>query len=196
MLIRGTELLHTPILSLQTGSELAQSSDYVIDPASLAVLAFTLEGPRLTEDPSLLRVQDIREISSLGFIVDSSDEFISKGFVIKIHKIMDTGFNPYNMRVLDTEKQYVGRISDLVIDTNTFLIEQLVVKQPILRRINTTEIVIGRKQIRKISNDYIIVESPTVKEESSALINPLKILTAPFRKSESPKPVTSPKEMS
>ena len=45
MLITGDRLLHTPVLGLQTGSELARTKEAVIDPANLKILAYELSGP-------------------------------------------------------------------------------------------------------------------------------------------------------
>ncbi len=196
MLIRGSDLLQTPVMSLQTGTELATTKSFVIDPADLGILAFELEGDQLTDDPTLLRIQDIRELSSIGFIVDSSDEFISKGFVIKINEIYNLQFSPYGMKVIDTNNKTVGRVTDIVIDSNTFLVEQLAIKRPLLQRINTTEILIGRQQIAAINNDNIVVKAPTIKSGQSNLANSAKIFTNPFRETKSPKPVTSSKEVS
>lgn len=183
-------------MSLQTGTELATTKSFIIDPADLGIMAFELEGELLSEHPTLLRIQDIRELSSIGFIVDSSDEFISKAFVIKIGEIFDLGFTPYGMRVVDTNNKNVGRIADIVIDSNSFMVEQLAVKRPILQRINTTEVLIGRDQITAINNDTIVVKAPTIESGESNHSEPTKMFTNPFKETKSPKPATSSKEIS
>lgn len=195
MLIRGSDILQTPVMSLQTGTELATTKSFVIDPADLGIMAFELEGELLTDDPTLLRIQDVRELSSIGFIVDSSDEFITKGFVIKIGEIMDLNFSPYGMKVIDTRNKTIGRIDDIIIDSDTFMVQQLAIKRPLLQRINTTEVLIGRNQIKAINDDTIIVKAPTIESGQRNTPTPAKLFTNPFRESESPKPAASSKEM-
>ena len=77
MLLHGSQLIGTPVMGLQTGVELAEVTDAVIDPANLKVLAYVVKGPTLDENPSLLLVGDIRELSDIGMIIDSNDEFVS-----------------------------------------------------------------------------------------------------------------------
>ena len=195
MLIRGSDILQKSILSLQTGTELALTKNFVIDPADLAILAFELDGDQLTDSPTLLRIQDIRELSSIGFIVDSIDEFISKGFVIKIGEIFELNFAPVGMKVIDSKNRTVGKVVDIIIDTDSFMINQLAVKRPLFQRINTTEILIGRDQITAINNDTIVVSAPTSESTDRELSASVKLFTNPFKETKSPKPATSSKEL-
>ena len=87
MLIPAERFLDTPVMSLQTGSELARTSREVIDPFNLTIIAYELEGRMLDQSPTLLRVADIREIGALGMIIDSVDELITPSDVINIKKI-------------------------------------------------------------------------------------------------------------
>ena len=74
MMLLGSALTNAPIMGIQTGSEIARTKRAVIDPGTLAVLAYEVAGASLDNSaPNLLRVADVREFSDLGFIVDSSD---------------------------------------------------------------------------------------------------------------------------
>src|SRR6478735_2251568 len=101
MLIAGSRFLNAPVMGLQTGGELARTSREIIDPATLEIIAFELEGPLLTEHPSLLRIADVREFSDMGIIVDSSEEFVSLDDVIKLRDIYDLGFELIGKQVID-----------------------------------------------------------------------------------------------
>ena len=87
MLIRSSQFINMPVLSLQTGDQIAQVDRLIVDPSDLTVLAFELSGSRLDQSPSLLRIEDIRELSSIGFIIDSSDECIAPSDVVKIKQV-------------------------------------------------------------------------------------------------------------
>jgi uncharacterized protein YrrD len=72
MLISADRFLDIPVMSLQTGSELARTSREIINPKNLSIIAYELEGRLLDQHPSLLRVDDVREIGPLGMIIDST----------------------------------------------------------------------------------------------------------------------------
>src|SRR5690349_19206687 len=104
MLLSGSELIGTPVMSLQTGKELAVTSTPVVNPHNLSVIAYRVAGPHLDHDPSYLRTADVREIGSLGMIVDSSDEFIEPDDIISDKKIYDLGYELEGKHVVDDQQ--------------------------------------------------------------------------------------------
>ena len=72
MLISADRFLNIPVMSLQTGSELARTSREIIDPKNLSIIAYELEGQLLDQRPSLLRIDVSGEIGPLGMIIDST----------------------------------------------------------------------------------------------------------------------------
>lgn len=163
MLLRTSKLLQTPIMSLQVGKEIARTSKVLVDPADLKIIAFELEGESLDEVPSFLRIQDTRELSDIGFIVDSSDEFVGLDDVISLQKIYELQFNLVGLRVIDTHKQKLGKVYDSVFNTNSFTVEQLCVKRPILQSLGDTELLIHSRQIVEVNDTDVIVRAPNVK---------------------------------
>jgi len=171
-------------MSLQTGSELARTKNAIIDPANLAVIAYELSGSRLTLHPTLLRMADVRELSDLGLIVDSEEEFVTEHDVVKLDEIYHMGFEPITMLVTDEKGKKLGHIIDYTLDTGGFFIQQLTVRRPFLRSLNDTELLIHRTQIIEINDKAIVVHSeakvpePERHEVVGSYINP-------FRKTES-----------
>jgi len=100
MLISADRFLNIPVMSLQTGSELARTSREIINPRNLSIIAYELEGRLLDQHPSLLRIDDIREIGPLGMIIDSTDEIIGIDDVIAIKEIYDINFTLKDKLVL------------------------------------------------------------------------------------------------
>ena len=76
MLVLGSRLNETPVMSLQTGTRLAVTTQPIIDPSNLRIFAYEIKGPLLTQQPSFLRTADIREYGRLGMIIDSNDEIV------------------------------------------------------------------------------------------------------------------------
>lgn len=163
MLVLGTRLNETPVMSLQTGTRLAQTGTPLINPANLKIIAFKLEGPLLTEHPSFLRTADIREIGAIGMIIDSSDELIGLDDVIKIKELYELNFSLIGMNVIDEHKHKLGKVDGYTVETGSFVIQQLNVKRGLLRGLNDTGLLIHRSQITEINDTTIIVKSTAKK---------------------------------
>lgn len=180
MLIAGSRFIKTPIMGLQTGSELAHTEKPVIDPTNLQILAYEVDGPTLDAHPSLLRIADVREFSDIGMIIDSSDEFVSPNDIIKLADIYNLGFDLLGMHVLDEKRRKLGKVISYTIDTAGFYIQQLSVKRPFLKSFNDTELLIHRSQITAINDNEIIVHSqakipePVIESVKASYVNPFR----------------------
>lgn len=180
MLLIGTKLIGMPIMGLQTGTKLAITKQPLIDPANLKIVAYEVEGPLLSERPSFLRIADVREISNLGMIIDSNDEFVGLDDVIKIKEIHELGFKLVGMTVIDDRKQKLGQVESYNINSDSFVIEQLTVRQGFLKNLSEAGLLIHRSQIIEINNKNIIVKSaakklaPMIKPEKMSYLNPFR----------------------
>lgn len=187
MLLSGSQLLDTPVMGLQTGKELARTADAVINPHNLSIIAYRLSGSHLDYDPSFLRTADIREMGSLGMIIDSSDEFLEPDDIITDKKIYDMEFTLEGKHVVDDSKNKVGKVSDYVVDIDSFVIQQLVVKRPLLKSFGDDELLVHRSQIVEVTDDLIVIKSGKVKEKIKAKASHHYV--NPFRQA-SPQPET------
>jgi len=188
MLVLGSRLDDTPVMSLQTGTRLARTSTPLIDPANLKIVAFVLDGPLLTDTPTLLRTDDIREMGSVGMIIDSSDELLALDDVIKIKELYEHNFTLIGMNVIDETKKKLGKVSGYTIETGSFFIQQLDIKRGIFKGITDAGVLVHRTQIVEINDSAIIVKTTAKK------LTPKPVLQAtrteyvnPFR-SPSPQP--------
>lgn len=167
-------------MGLQTGSQLANIKRPIIDPTNLRIAAYEIEGPLIEQTPAFIRLEDVREISNLGMIVDSSDEFVLLGDVIKLDAIYNLGFELGGMPVVDEKNHKLGKVVDYTLDTSGFVVQQLTVKRPLLRSLNDTELLIHRAQIIEINNHAIVVHSaakapePELQEVVGSYVNPFR----------------------
>lgn len=184
MLLLGSRLIGTSVMSLQTGTKLAVTRLPIIDPANLKITAYEVDGAMLVEKPSFIRIADIRELSNIGMIVDSNDEFINLTDVISIKKIYDLDFKLIGLDVIDEMKHKLGKIDDYVVDTDSFIIQKLSVRRGFFKSLSETGLLINRSQIIEINDKAIIVRAAAKKLEP---IEPPKQLAYlnPFR-SQSP----------
>lgn len=181
MLLFGSRLIDTPIMGLQTGMELARTAKAVIDPRVLKIVAYELKGPLLGSNSSLLRIADVREMSDIGMIVDSSDEFIELDDVISIKEVHELNFSLIGMQVRDEKGDKLGKVGDYTLEINSFVIQQIIVKKPLMKSLNEGELTIHRSQITEITNDYIVVKS--TESEVEPTTTTVRDYVNPFRSS-------------
>lgn len=180
MLLLGSKLINTPIMGLQTGSRLAVTKTPIIDPSNLKIVAYEVDGPLLIEHPSFIRMADVRELSSIGMIIDSNDEFIGADDVISIQKIRQLNFDLVGMNVIDETKRKLGKVNDYSVDANSFVIQQLNVVRGIIKSITDTGLLIHRSQIVEINDHNIIVKTtakrlePISEQKNLSYINPFR----------------------
>lgn len=189
MLVLGSRLHDTPVMSLQTGTRLAKTSAPIIDPATLKIMAYQIDGPLLDEHPSFLRIDDIREMSGIGMIVDSSDEFVGLDDIIKLKKLHDLGFALVGMPVIDEHKHRLGKVDDYSVETGSFVIQQLNVRRGFLKGLTDTGLLIHRSQITDINDDAIVVKSAAKKSPAPVLQATRTDFVNPFR---TPTPTPEP----
>lgn len=183
MLIIGSRLINAPVMSLQTGSEIARTEREIIDTANLKVIGYELKGRLLDKHNLLLRVDEIREVSDIGMIIDSQDELITPGDVIKFDEIREKGFTIIDMPVRDEKGSKLGKVSDYTLDIGSFIMQQLTVRRPILKSLNDVELIIHRSQIIEINNKAIVVKSKAEVKDQVYAASPGAYVN-PFRKSE------------
>ena len=180
MIIAGSRLLNAPVMSLQTGGELGHAKQAIIDPATLEIVAYEIDGPMLSEKPALLRIADVREFSDIGIIIDSAEELVTPDDVIKLGEIYRLHFHLLGMLVVDEKKSKLGKINGYTLDTNGFIVQQLSIKRPLLKSLNDTELLVHRSQITEINDKAIVVHSqakipdPKLESVRSAYVNPFR----------------------
>ena len=164
MLMLNSKIETTPVMGLQTGSQLATVGEALIDPANLQIVAYNLENNSYSNEPMFVRIAELRELSRVGFIVDSGEDFILQSDVIKIRDLIELDFHLIGMKVIDEDGNNLGKIIDFAFSFLDFRVQQIIVKRPLFRSFNTPELTIHRNQITMIDNEKITVKSETEKK--------------------------------
>lgn len=183
-------MIGMPVLSLHVGGEVARTSTAVIDPEDLRVIAYTLEGAIIKNDPDvgdILSTDDVREMSESGLIVDSTDRFTTRGDVIRFDEVMSLRFDLVGLKVVTQDGKKLGKIVDYTLDSGTFMIYQLIVQRPFMSSLIDPELTINRSQIVEvddfkvtIKHDKAQVKIPKEKKKEEEEFVPN--FTNPFRK--------------
>lgn len=193
MLLLGERLRNAPVMSLRVGIKVARTVAPVIDPRTLTIAAYEVDGPSLDSKPSFLLVADIRELSDLGMIIDDSDELVGEGDVIKLQETREFNFNLIGMKVVDARGRRLGRVEDYTVDTDSFTIQQLSVRAGLIGSLSSTGHMVHRSQIIEINDQHIVVKSTEKKLtslETSGAVH--RTYSNPFRRPMSePQPESS-----
>ena len=158
-------MIGAPVLSLHVGGPVANTREAIIDPEDLRIVAYTLEGAIIKNDPDvgdILDTQDVREISDSGLIVDSTDRFTTREDVVRLDKIMDLGFSLVGLKVVTQDGKKIGKVVDYTMDSGTFMVYQLIVQRPFMSSLLDPELTINRSQIIEI-DDYKV----TIKHDKA-----------------------------
>ena len=175
MLMVGSQLLNFPVLSLHVGGAVAYTKRAIIDPENLKIMAYSMEGPALKNDPEIgdiLDMNDVREVSNQGFIVDSTDVFAFRDDMVKLDEIIKLDFDLIGLKVVDENGKKIGKVVDYTLDTTTFMVYQLIVQRPIMASLIDPQLTINRSQIVEIDDFKVVIKNGKsevkVKKETKA----------------------------
>ncbi len=165
MLISYSRLIGTPILSIQAGGPIATIKNAIIDPNNLKILGFNLEGPLLNRtDATILDIRSVREYSQLGMVIDGIEELVAPDDVIKIQKVLELNFDLINLKVKTKKGTKLGHLIDYTVTSEDFIVQQIIVKRPLVKALVDPELTISRKEIVEIT-DYEVI----IKDEEKTL---------------------------
>lgn len=182
MLVLSERLVKAPIMSLQTGEQLAVTKEPIIDPRRLQIVAFYCEGSGLSKNQSVLHTADIREYSELGLIVNNNEDIMPLDDLVRLKEVLEFSFKLLDTKVIDTVQNKLGKVSNFAIDPRNFYIQKLYIRPPLLQSLNEAELVIDRTQIVEVNSEVIVVKAPTVEEKKKVTIPVPTEFTNPFRK--------------
>ena len=170
MLVYASKIIGAKILSVQAGGAIGVVEGVIVDPDSLKIIAFKIGGPLVARsENNILDVNSIREYSNYGMVIDDIDELVAPGNVIKIAKIMELNFDLIGLKVITRKKSKLGKVIDFTVTNNDFVVQQVVVKRPIVKSFIDPELIISRKEIVEVTDYELIVkdEEKVIKERAT-----------------------------
>lgn len=187
MLLPINRFIDAPLISLQMEAEVARTAQPIVDPRKLIVVGFYTESHR-HEPQHVIHTSDIREVSHLGLIIDSSEDIMPLDDLVRLQQVIDFNFELMGIPVVDDRGKKYGKVSDYSVDPNSFYIQQLFTQQSFLKSLSSLSQIIHRSQIISVTNERITIKSPTVTEEETAkagaaLVNPFRAASQPGNQS-------------
>lgn len=170
MLLSVSKLIGCPVLSLHLGGPIGTVTNEIVDPTDLKIIAYRVDGPQTGdgEHGDILDVRSVREFSNIGMIVDSIDDLVSDGDVIKFDEIIKLNFAPIGLTVRTEKGQKLGKVTDYTVDMSSMMIMQFNVKRPALKSFLDPELIINRSQIKEVNDYELIVKGNEAKVKEEA----------------------------
>ena len=159
MLVMNSRIIGTPILSVQAGGPIATIKSAIIDPNDLKILGFHLEGPLVNRaEARILDVRSIREYSQLGIVIDNIEELVAPDDIIKIQNVLELNFDLINLKVRTKKGTKLGHIIDYTLTSEDFIVQQIIVRRPLVKSLVDPELTISRKEIVEITDYEVIIK--------------------------------------
>ncbi len=145
------------VLSLRTGSPIAQIISPIINPDNLKIEGFYCNEYNEKKQTVLL-YQDIRDILPQGVVVNDSDALSDPSELVRLQKILEMDFELIGKPVETVSHDKVGKVSDYAFETSTMYIQKLYASpQSILKSLTTGSLSIDRNQIQEITPKRVVI---------------------------------------
>lgn len=177
MYIFATQLTHKAIISLQLGGMIGVVQDFIVEPATLELVAFRCFAPELELEQPILFLRDVREIGSDCILVDDAEALASAGDVVRIQRLLDSGFHLAGTRVVTESGVYLGRVKDYTLNLETYKVQRLTIQPQPWKRLLTESYLVDREQIVDVTKERICVRDaaiPVTRKRAVGLTAPTK----------------------
>lgn len=167
MLLLSNALLNKQVLSLRTGTPIAQIMGPIINPDNLKIEGFYCDD-RFEKKQLVLLYQDIREILTKGYVVNDHDALTDPDELVRLKKVIDIDFALIGKQVVTTDKKKVGKVTDYATETETMYIQKIYVGQSIVKSFTGGALIIDRNQVTEITPRRIIINEITSTSAAAA----------------------------
>lgn len=156
MLKLSADILGQPVLSLRTGTTVANVMAPIFNPHNLKIEGFFCED-RFDKSELVLLYQDIREFIPQGFVINDHDVLAEPAELVRLKDTIELRFELIGKQVETTSKEKVGKVSDYAVEIETMYVQKLYVSQNLLKSFTGGSLSIDRSQINEITNRRIII---------------------------------------
>ena len=156
MLQLSNFLYNRPVLSLRTGGQVATAIAPLLNPKDLKVEGFYCTDS-MSNKQLILVSQDVREVSQRGFIVNDYDVLAEPDDLVRLHDVLELGFDLLKKPVETVGIDKVGKVNDFATDISTMYVQKLYVSQPIWKNLTGGSLSVDRTQIVEVTTKRIII---------------------------------------
>ncbi len=147
------------VMSLRTGSAVAQITQPIIDPNNLKIEGFYCQDV-YSKDILVLLYQDIRELLPQGFVIDDHDVLARPDELVRLKDLLALDFQLQGMAVETQGKEKIGKVNDFATEVESMYIQKLYVARSMLKSFTNGQLSVDRSQIIEITTKRVIIQDP------------------------------------
>lgn len=156
MLQLSSAFANKAVMSLRTGTAVADVGQPIINPNNLKIEGFYCEDI-FSRSRVVLLYQDIREILPQGFVVDDVDVLANPAELVRLKDVMDLNFQLIGKPVETQSKEKIGKVADFAAEIETMYIQKLYVARSMLKSLTTGQLSVDRSNVIEITNRRIVI---------------------------------------
>ncbi len=166
MLVLSNSFSNKPIASVQSGHRVAVVQNIIIDPKDLKIFALTVDSPNLGAN-LVIHTEDIRDFNHQGIVIDDNDQLMAfSDDLVRLKKVSEINFQLIGKSVYTENGKKLGKVSEYVVDTDSFFITKLHVNRSVAKSFGTSQLIIDRSQVVKVTDRRVVVKSTAKKAKS------------------------------
>jgi len=153
MLIELSKLPDTPVGSFEEGGFVGKVQKPIINPEEGRLIGFLVKTGGFFGKDKIASIGDVIDIDRGGLVLRSSDCLVEKDEIVRISEIIKTNFKLINLKAVQKNSKFIGRVKDALIDSNTGDIMRLYVRRYF------QEFVFERSQIVEITLKNVVLKT-------------------------------------
>lgn len=162
MFVLASDIIGKPIISLQNGYSVAVVDSLVIKPETLEIMALGCKDGNWRKTKAVLLVRDVREIMRDGVIIDSFEDIEDVGEIVRLKEVIEKKYELIGASVVTESKNKLGKVEDYTVETTSYKIQKLYLKQSMLKNLLLNNLMVDREQIVDVGPKQIVVRDATI----------------------------------
>lgn len=157
MLIELLNFSKMPVGALEEAEMVGKVHRLAVDPGEQKLIGFTVKTGGYFSKAYSVSMSDVVDVDKNGVVINSRDSMLQNDEIVRMSDILKKKFSIFGLKVLSKSGEKIGKVEDVVIDTNTGDIVRIYTTAFTKRR------VFERSQIEKMTFLEIIVKQDREK---------------------------------
>lgn len=168
MFIQASNLLKLPVAALDSQRKIGEVDKIVINPENGEIIGLLVKTGGFFKSFKLLSSQDIIDIDKNGAVTKNEENLLEIEEIIRAKKILEKKITVLGQRAITKSKKSLGKISDLLIDSETLAITKYYISSLFEERIIPADKVLKITKEAVVFSDDVIEETPVAEAEGAA----------------------------
>jgi len=168
MLIQASTIIGLPIAAMDTESKVGKIENIVVDPDSGELVGFFVKPLGMFARNKVLSALDVIDIDKNGMVVKSEESLVDLSEIVKMEQIIKKNIKIIGQKAITESKKYLGKVNDLLIDTESALVLKYYIGDILENRIIPNDKLIKITQNALIFSDDVVMQVAAPEAEGAA----------------------------